>query len=82
MRTRNRESGHERTETLPCIKRLPINGPTIKSGRRAEFRKAQTYRWRSKNRDRYNRTCVNSCGASGAKPPNHSSALARAPRLD
>jgi hypothetical protein len=32
--------------------------------------------------DRYNVTCVNSCGASRAKPPNHSSALARAPRPD
>ena len=54
MRTRNQESGHERAETLPHIKRLHINGPTNKSGRRAEFRKAQTYRWRSKNRDPYN----------------------------
>jgi hypothetical protein len=45
---------HERTETSPCIKRSPTNGPANKSGHRAEFRKAQTYRWRSKNRDRYN----------------------------
>ena len=54
MRTRNQESGHEPTETLPYIKRSPTNGSTNKSGRRAEFRKAQTYRWQSKNRDRYN----------------------------
>jgi hypothetical protein len=45
---------HERTETSPYIKRSPTNGSTNKSGRRAEFRKAQTYRWRSKNSDRYN----------------------------
>jgi hypothetical protein len=46
MRTRNQNSGHERTETLPCIKRSPTNGSANKSERRAEFRKAQTYRWR------------------------------------
>jgi len=55
MRTRNQKSGHERTETLPCIKRLPTNGRTNKSGRRAEFRKARTLSLAIKNRDRYNR---------------------------
>ncbi len=54
MSTRNQKSGHESTETLPCIKRLPTN-VLLTNGAQSRVQETQRYRWRSKNCDRYDR---------------------------
>jgi hypothetical protein len=77
---RNQESGHERTETLPCMKRSPTNGSTNESGRRAELGRRRPIAGdlgtatvtTSYKRDLMRRL--------RGKRPNHSSAHARAPR--
>ncbi len=79
----NQESGHEGAETLPCIKRLPIRRSYEQIGAQSRVQEGADLSLAIlRTATATTVTCVNSFGASRAKPPNHSSVLARAPRPD